>query len=331
MKRNVILIVLMLAFTLGIAGKVITLPGLNRPAEISIDKDHIYITDKEKIHIFALKDYQLVKSFGDRGEGPKEFKFQISIEINTQTDNIIVESKDKLSFFTKKGQFIKEIRLIGAGGCRPLANGFVATSRAFIQNSRYMTLNFFNEKLEKTGDKEIYKSIIQPRGKKIRFLSTAWNYITSKDKVFISAKKDFVVDVVDKTGETLFSITRDYERIKIDSSYENNFFAWVKKNRPPQLYEGMKRWFEFPDYLPAIFDIVIDKDILYVITYKRKKEMNEVLLYTTAGKFIKTLDIPLYKDHPIDPLPYTIHDGKIFQLIDNAETEEWELRVTPIK
>jgi hypothetical protein len=331
MKRNVILIVLMLAFTLGIAGKVITLLGLNRPAEISIDKDHIYITDKEKIHIFALKDYQLVKSFGDRGEGPKEFKFQISIDINTQTDNIIVESKDKLSFFTKKGQFIKEIRLTGAGGCRPLGNGFVATSRAFIENSRYMTLNFFNEKLEKTGDKEIYKSIIQPKGKKIQFLSTAWNYITTKDKVFISAKKDFVVDVVDKTGKTLFSITRDYERIKIDSSFVNDFFAWVKKNRPPQLYEGMKRMFEFPDYLAAIYDIVIDKDILYIITYKRKKEMNEVFLYTTAGKFIKTLDIPLYKDHPIDPLPYTIHDGKIFQLIDNAETEEWELRVTPIK
>ena len=329
MKRNVVLVVLMLAFTPGITGKVITLMGLNRPAEISIDKEQIYIADKEKVHIFALKDYQWVKSFGNKGEGPKEFKFQISIDINTQTDNIIVESQDKLSFFTKKGQFIKEIRLIGAGGCRPLGNGFVATSRAFIQNSRYSTLNFFNEKLEKTG--EIYKSIVQPRGKKIQFLSTAWNYITTKDKVFISAKKDFVVDVVDKTGKTLFSITRDYERIKIDSSYVNNFFAWVKKNRPPQLYEGMKRLFEFPDYLPAIFDIIIDKDILYVITYKRKKEMNEVFLYTTAGKFLKTLVIPLYKDHPIDPLPYTIHDGKIFQLIDNAETEEWELRVTPIK
>jgi hypothetical protein len=45
MKRNVILIVLMLAFTLGLTGKVITLPGLNRPAQISIDKDQIYITD----------------------------------------------------------------------------------------------------------------------------------------------------------------------------------------------------------------------------------------------------------------------------------------------
>jgi hypothetical protein len=329
MKRNVILIVLMLAFTPGLTGKVITLPGLNRPAEISIDKDHIYITDKEKIHIFTLKDYQLVKSFGNRGEGPREFKFQISIDINTQTDNIIIESKDKLSFFTKKGQFIKEIRLIGIGGCRPLGNGFVGTSRAFIENSRYSILNFFNEKLEKTGER--YNSIVQPRGKKIQFLSTTWKYITAKDKVFISAKKDFVVDVVDKTGKTLFSITRDYERIKIDRSFENNFFAWVKKNRPPQLYERMKRMFEFPDYLPAIYDIFIDKDILYVITYKRKKEMNEVFLYTTTGKFIKTLDIPLYKDHPIDPLPYTIHDGKIFQLIDNAETEEWELHITPIK
>jgi hypothetical protein len=329
MKRNVILVVLILAFTPGITGEVITLMGLNRPAEISIDKDQIYIADKEKVHIFALKDYQWVKSFGNKGEGPKEFKFQISIDINTQTDNIIVESQDKLSFFTKKGQFIKEIRLTGAGGCRPLGNGFVATSRTFIQNSRYSTLNFFNEKLEKTG--QIYKSIIQPSGKKIRFLSRAWKYITTKDKVFISAKKDFVVDVIDITGKKLFSITRDYERIKIDRSFVNNFFAWVKKNRPPQLYEGMKRLFEFPDYLPAIFDIIIDKDILYVITYKRKKEMNEVFLYTTAGKFIKTLDIPLYKDHPIDPLPYTLHDGKIFQLIDNAETEEWELRITPIK
>jgi hypothetical protein len=330
MKRNVILIVLMLASTLGTIGEVITLPGLHKPAEISIDNDHIYITDKEKIHIFALKDYKLVKSFGNKGEGPQEFKFQIGIEINTQTDNIIVESTDKLSFFTKKGQFIREIRLITrAGKFRPLGKGFVGTSGGISENSRYSTLNFFNEKLEKTA--KIYKAIIQPRGKKIQFLSTTWNYITTKDKVFICTKKDFVVDVVDKTGKTLFSITRDYKRIKIDRSFENNFFAWVKKNRPPQLYERMKRMFEFPDTIPAIYDIFIDNDILYVITYKRKKEMNEVFLYTTMGKFIKTLNIPLYKDHPIDPLPYTIHDGKIFQLIDNAETEEWELRITPIK
>ncbi|MGD2088799.1 MAG: 6-bladed beta-propeller [Candidatus Aminicenantes bacterium] len=328
MKRNVVLIVLLLVFTPGKAGEVITLPGLNRPDQISIDKDHIYICDKEKIHIFALKDYQLVTSFGKRGEGPGEFRFRIDIAINTQTDDIIVESQGKLSFFTKKGQLIKEIRLTGAGGCRPLGNGFVATSRTFIENSRYSTLNFFNEKLEKTG--EIYKSIIQPGGKKIRFLGTTWEYITCKDKVFICAKKDFVVDVIDKTGKMLFSIKRDYERIKIDRSFVNNFFAWVKKNRPPRMYAQMKRMFEFPDYMPAIYDIVIDKDILYIITYKRKREMNEVFLYTTEGKFIKTLDIPLYKDHPIDPLPYTIYDGKIFQLIDNAETEEWELRVTPI-
>jgi hypothetical protein len=330
MKRNVILIALILAFAWGLIGEVITLPGLNRPAQISIDKDQIYIADKEKIHIFSLKDYQWVKSFGDRGEGPKEFKFQIDIDINTQTDNIIVESQDKLSFFTKKGQFIKEIRVIGAGGFQPLKNGFVATSRVFSENSRYSTLNFFDEKLEKAGDKEMYKSMIQPRGKKIRFLSTAWKYLTTKNKVFISAKKDFVVDVVDKNGKLLFSITRNYERIKIDRSYENNFFAWVKKNRSPLMYERMKHMFEFPDYLPAIYDMIIDKDILYVITYKRKKEKNEVFLYTTTGKFVKILDIPLYKEHPIDPLPYTIHHGKLFQLVDNAETEEWELRVTPI-
>jgi hypothetical protein len=213
MKRNAILIILTLAFTLGLIGEFITLPGLNKPAQISIDKYQIYIIDKEKI----------------------------------------------------------------------------------------------------------------------QFLSTAWKYITTKDKVFISTKKDFMVEIADKTGKILFSISRDYKRIKIDSSFVNNFFAWVKKNRPPHLYERMKRLFEFPDYLPAIFDIIIDKDILYIITYKRKKEKNEVFLYTTTGKFIKPLDIPLYKEHPIDTLPYTIHDGKLFQLIDNAETEEWELCVTPIK
>jgi hypothetical protein len=32
--------------------------------------------------------------------------------------------------------------------------------------------------------------------------------------------------------------------------------------------------------------------------------------------------------NPVEPSPYTIWGGKIYQIVENPETEKWELNIT---
>jgi hypothetical protein len=40
---------------------------------VQVDKNQLYITDGASVFIYSLKDYQLQKKFGKRGEAPGEF------------------------------------------------------------------------------------------------------------------------------------------------------------------------------------------------------------------------------------------------------------------
>ncbi len=41
--------------------------------------------------------------------------------------------------------------------------------------------------------------------------------------------------------------------------------------------------------------------------------------------------IPLKDQNPQEPWPTAIHNGKLYQLIENLEDEEWDLVITEIK
>jgi hypothetical protein len=56
------------------AANTVELPDLLDPAAIHVDGNRMYITEHATIYIYSTKDYHLIKKFGRRGEGPKEFK-----------------------------------------------------------------------------------------------------------------------------------------------------------------------------------------------------------------------------------------------------------------
>jgi|GEM_PF-2856572 len=60
--------------------RVIPLPEVTRPnGSIQFSKNYLYITQKENVLIYDLKDFQFLRSFGKKGEGPGEFHLFPSI------------------------------------------------------------------------------------------------------------------------------------------------------------------------------------------------------------------------------------------------------------
>lgn len=73
---------------------VIELPEIINPDSITVDKNHIYITDFPSVYIYSLKDYRLIKKFGRIGEGPKEWlKYAL---LSLHDNHLVISDQNKI-------------------------------------------------------------------------------------------------------------------------------------------------------------------------------------------------------------------------------------------
>jgi len=83
---------------------------------------------------------------------------------------------------------------------------------------------------------------------------------------------------------------------------------------------------KFPEYFPAIRNFTVAEK-LYVLTYKEDSENREMLVVDFNGKLIKKLMLPVAENDPFHLYPYTVKGEKLYQLVDNIDTEIWELHI----
>jgi len=165
---------------------------------------------------------------------------------------------------------------------------------------------------------------------KINILSRSLVYQTHSDKIFITGKEGFGLDILDNTGKKLYSIARkDYKKRKFTSEDEKKFRE-VLKSRFKVQYDRFKSRISFPDYFPEIFNFFIADNKIYISTWKWKNEKIEFFIYSLKGKLLKHLFIPFVFQNALQPYPAVIKNGKLYQLIENDD-EEWELHITDIK
>ena len=91
-----------------------TLPEVLKPSMIDVIQNKLYVVDSSAIYIYSLKNMSFLGKFGKRGEGPGEFKvipqIPFPIRVKAFSDFILVESIDKILFFSREGEFQKEMR-----------------------------------------------------------------------------------------------------------------------------------------------------------------------------------------------------------------------------
>jgi hypothetical protein len=68
------------------------------------------------------------------------------------------------------------------------------------------------------------------------------------------------------------------------------------------------------------------------VTYNKKddREKTEILLFDIKGTFLKQVFIPIKMNTPIQPYPFNIHEGFLYQVVEDEEEEEWALHVSEI-
>jgi hypothetical protein len=330
MKKVILIMLLMLFASLLLVGKKVPLPDLVKPRHIAVDENQMYVTQGATVFIYSLKDFKLIKKFGKEGEGPQEFKRRITF-LDVQTEYLFLISAGKVSYFTKNGTFKKEFRTLSPEmKLKPLGKNFVAGRMVAENSTLYLAIGIYDGNLKKI--KELYKQEmeVQLGGKGTKIYAHPLPFHPYGDKLFIARGKDFVIEVLDNAGNKQYDITYDYKKIKVTEADKKKVMNHLKTDPETKPYLEMLKPILFPDYFPAIRNYYAADGKVYVFTYKENNNKSEVFLFDIKGTFLKKLFVPCLYMSPVDEYPAAIKNGKFYQLVENEDSEEWELHINRI-
>ena len=330
--KKIILILLMLLIALTLPGKVLTqLEELAKPQLISVSKDYFLITEGATIFVYSMKDHKLVKKFGKAGEGPKEFKinpFGAPMIAYFIKGKIYVNSESKMSWWTPTGEFISEKRTPAFAMFRPFGNHFVASGQSSNNKEQMvLTVNLHDSDGKKV--RELYKTdITVGPNAEFNYPYASFTFEPYKDRLYlVRGTEGFVIEVKDISGKTLYTIKKEFEKIKVDQEYKDKTHASFKRDPNfKQFYEFFKNRIKFKTYYPAIQDVRVVDDRIHVITFKKKEGETECRILDLKGNDIKTVYVPYPDLHGMDYIPeYDILGKTFYILIENEDDEVWEL------
>jgi hypothetical protein len=332
MNRNLTVLVLItiLGFPCLVSGRVAAVfDEILKPNRIYLDRDNIYITERTTIFVYSMKNYSLVKKFGGNGEGPGEFK--VPLFLVPMEDNLLISSVGKISFFSKQGEFLKEIKNeSGSNYFYPLKNGFVGSTYTQEKGIMYFTVNLFNRMLEKGIELYREQTPIRQPGK-IELFRRAFMHKTYKDRIYVTGKEGFVLDCISRTGELIYTIKREhFKKHKITATDRKNADKYFKI-RYGDSYEEIKERITYPDYFPEIRSFYVVDDKIYILPYEWKDDALKFFIYNINGEFLTETYVPLVMKYSMQPFPFTILNDRVYQLIENDSTEDWELHINDLK
>jgi len=325
-----IFVIILLFLTKIYPDYIIPVPEIVKPSGIAVSESRIYISEEAKVNIYSLKDHKFIKKFGNKGEGPKEFVGfpELGVRIEVLKDRLMVNSLGKISFFTKDGTYIKEVRTGKQVSLKYIDENYIGHSSSTKGKIRYRYLTIYNSKFKKIKDLIEWKSTVQEAKSEIDLAPEYTGFHIMGDKIYAAPNSKFAINIFNKNGIRTGSISYSYSRLKIEESYKNNVMNFFKSDRRWKKYfKLIKRRGKFKTYFPAIKMFLVDKMGIYVQTYKRYKNKSEFIIFDLNGKFIKKVFAPFTDSRGINIVTiHTIKNGKMYQLVEN-EDDDWEIRV----
>jgi hypothetical protein len=338
MKKLALVIFLCLLGIILSAKKITVIEEIVNPDSMMIDGTNIYITQGAEVLIFDFKTYALKKKFGKKGQGPQEippFPLPMSgiplMRIIPMQEKLFISTMGKILYFTKTGEFISEVKfpfqkIQNFLNFYPLGSNLVCQMAVQEQKEFFITVSIVDQNYQQ--QKELIRKKVDLHGGKMDLFSSSIIFEVYKDRIFVVGK-DLAIDIFDISGKSMGQAKQPHESIKFNDDLKNKFDDSMKFMFK-SYYDGFKKVLYYPDYLPIIFNLQLSDPYLYVFTWSHQGENRELFIFKLDGTFVKKTTIPLKMVQFLIPYPYDIIDKTLYQLVENDDTEEWELLQTPI-
>ena len=341
MKKNIIILLanLMAVFYI-FPEKLAVLPQLEKPDSLYIDDQQIIVGGRTSAFIYSAKDFHLESKFGSSGEGPGQFLPLPGrgVQVSVQPKTIFIHSLGKISYFEKSGRFIREKRLPqGSFFLKPFGDQFLGFKNVVENEIFYETINLFDNNLSLRKELFRHKARVQQNRREIKILDRSVVVETGREHIFVSATNFLEILVFDNKGALAFTIkNQDVKQRPVTDRDKKEIHDFMRL-RYADDYFMIKDMIKIPPTYPIVrsrigleYDYNKGNQRLYVITWNKKGPANICFLYDITGKLLGEIHIEMKSATPILPFPFTIKDGKFYQLVENEETGDWELFVTKI-
>lgn len=319
---------------------IIQLPEVVKPISLLSDDTQFYVVEQVAVNIYKWDGFRFQKKIGSRGEGPQEYNICriCNIHLTVHLDKIIVYTSTKCLEYQLNGSYIREYRLrrdkIGYnGGFYKLGNYYIYDDLApgdklFKFTSYYLA----DSKLNKIRELSRFRLSPDVFGKKLYIFDPYLLPVFYKEMAFLTVGDNLEIIGINSSGKTFLNLKYHYDKVKVTEEHIAAYHQYYKTEDPDHaLYERRKLWFRFPEYFPAIKNFKVDKDLIYVQTWKQNElKESEFLIFNLKGKYVRTIYLPVEPDNIETDYPYLIHNGQFAQLIENLDEEAWELHIMPI-
>ena len=352
MKKLIFLFFILLLIFLSIlqAKKIGVLSDVLKPEAIAVSDRRLYVVEGANFFVYALPDLKLLSKFGKKGEGPGELKEVPMLPNNLEilTDNLFVDGIDKVLFFSKNRQFLKEIKKkYMTFKTVPIADHFVAMRmQPLDQNKFYFSVFLLDSEMKPL--KELHKQEYRESDTDIDMVIDSIHFAVYRDKIFLEASNlGFLILVFDSEGNKLQEIRKDIKapaitaedrQLILDNLKEDNLVKMMVEREGGWNNFKNKMHFNYPDQYPSIQDLVVVDDKIYVTTFVRKDNRRKHIIMDLQGDILDSAWLPVAKESSYlckamgrENRFYGISDNIYYYLTENQESEEWEIHKTEIE
>ncbi len=313
--------------------KTIHFPELINPQYIVMDEHKLYIVEGTSISIYELDQFKLIKKFGKKGEGPGEFmpnpQSGRPMFIDIQTDKIIVTSLGKISFFTKAGKFLKDLKHSygSIDAIQPLGNGFIGLSIGPEKNELFRSIVLYDPQLKAIKSIKKIRHHFQP-GKGFEVLRESTDFFSHQNMLYIGWDKGFKISLFNNKGNLVKSIRQDHPRQRVNNRDRVAIIQLLKTDSRFKSFFELLKPIQFPEYYPAIREMRLSGQNIYLIGYRERDEKTQCQVVRLPSGRIQKIWLPLRKCNVVEFYPYHFRDGKLYQFYEVDES--WELQVVQL-
>jgi len=303
--RTFILLILGIAASVS-AQTTIVLSDVLKPHQIAVDGNDLYVFDEAdySLHVYTISPFAPKLKMGQKGDGPHDFKYLPLVSV--QPEFLTCTDFTKIIWYSKKGEFLK-------------AKAF-SDLKDFDINSEMLLVPVKANFLRITADHEKFKRrvfLLDPAFQTIKQLYEGpfiWmqgsatdvrtDTVSAQGLAFIADTAGFRISVFDDRGTLLRTIdkSKDVEKVQ-DRALLHQY--GVSDNK------------------------------IYATTYLKKDGLTEMLVLDLEGRVLKRLRLPLPSIRPGRGVLrydlFTVAQDKLYELLQNKGTGQWELQVTDLK
>lgn len=328
MTKKTVAIVFLIFFSVLLTNaekkSVYPLEGLIQPYLLRAHNGYLYISDRDVVKRFSLEGFKYDKTIGKVGPGPGEYSGGLFPAF--LPGGIFISSMKKISYFNYDGNFIKEKRHPKVGFLKPVKNNFIYARLEIINTNPQLCYNLIDSQFNLI--KKLHCGKYIRRKDRKRDVFEIYFYDTYKDKIVLAHREGFVIDIFNSDGSLLNSIRHNYKPVPFTEKDKEAVIQYWKITPPyKSKIDYFKRISIFPKYYPPILTCKLSDDKIFVVTYAKTMDGNEVLVFSLSGKFIGKKFLPIVMNSPGEVFPFTIHNSCLYQIVENFEQEGWDLHV----